>query len=286
MTLALQIIGTPGPSLPISIHKVKHGKPVEGLNQDERTWRQLAQVIPGDIPQPERVPMGTAPALEGLGRFLNRMANYQAEWEAIAATQHMELATTNEELAATGVASYAIGSSSSDDDDSMTLEISAEELERAATRYGTAYTTTDLLPMVRRIEWERFVRSCGQVQRIFLTIGDDGKLGVSTTSARITKDELVPYARRLKAMLADRTAEDLANDRARAAHYGVGSGLYGVWTGEQIAEQSMDDLGAPMVEERNGGPEELGLHNVEDGVVAYEPNETDLWPEEAMPVED
>lgn len=276
----LNIIAPIGPSLPIGIHHKKHGAPVTGLSHDEQMWRQMQQVIPGDIPDQQRVPMGTAPTLEGLAAFIARVG----EMNAIIDTQHLELATVGQELAQTGLSTISIMSSSKEDDDSREFDISEEGVNHNACRYGTAYTTQDLAPIVRRIEWERWVRGCSQLQRVFLT-ADNGKIGVSTNTVMIK--DLAPFAPRLAAMLAGRNAEELENDIARAKHYGVGSGLYGVWTGEQFPEQSMDDLGAPEVNEQDGGPQELGLHNIADnGFVQYEPSEDELWPEAVMAVEE
>lgn len=271
-----RLIGPMAPNKPLV-----HGEPVTGLSKAEKSWRQMTPLMAGPKTDHVKPPKGTAPTLEGLQRYLGRMADYEAEWRAIAATQDLELPTVAQELAQTGVSSFSL-KQDDDEDDAIGLEV-ADDAERAACRYGTAYTTMDLAPIVRRIEWERYIYGCSPVQRVYITTREDGTMGVGTDSHALTKEELLPLARKLKQTLDGKTAVDLENNRTYAVHYGVvGSAMYGIRHGEPVPEQSFDLLGSEEFEvvTRTGGPQELGLHTVVDGMASYEPTANELWPED------
>jgi hypothetical protein len=309
--IAIRVLDRNAKTCPTGLNMI-HGEPVTGLNAAEIGWRQGQLTFKAPVVEHTRPPAGTAPTLEGLQRFLKRMDDYEAEWKAIAATQDMELPTVGQELAATGISSISLVSNNDDDEDDAIPEIADTEertgyvrgdpiIDHDARRYGTAYMTAELAPLVRRIEWERYIHACGPAQRVYLVIRDDETLGVGTDSHTLTKEDLIPLARKLKQALGERSAADLNNDRIRVSYYGaVGSAIYGVLNGEHTPVQSMDLLGADEqeTEERNGGPQELGLHQfysdtvlgsededeaVDDmRIVAYEPNEATLWPEEVV----
>lgn len=263
---------------PIAPHKpYEYGHDPLPVTSDERSWLNYRPVFTKDVPEHTKPPIGTVPPLEGLGSFINRVD----EINAIAKTQMLDLATVGQELAATGVASFSMSSSSDDDD--LNYEVSDEDIERNATRYGTAYTTQDLAPVLDTIEWEKQIAFSGQPQRVWLDT-TDGKVQPVSPSKTLTTEQITSLGRKLYRAMGKPTAQDIEDSRAKAEYYGwkTGSIIYGVTKGEHTPEQSMDILGQEDLEEvtTNGGPQELGLHNVENGVVAYEPSEREFWPEE------
>ena len=277
MTLAWQ-----GPMVPPSISNPRSPGAKRAVSASEESWLQMKPIFSSPVKDHERPPVGTAPTLEGLGAFLNRVT----EIEAIANTQFLELPTVSQELAQTGIGSFSISSSSDEDDESF--DVSDTDLERNACRYGTAYLTQELAPIVRRIEWERYVFHCGPSQRVALAVVN-GALSAVSESKALSPEEVASLGKRIWLAAGKPDAATLLNDQARAAHYGVvGSILYGVTKGSHIPEQSFDMLGASDQEEDqpDGGPSELGLHNVEQGTVLFEPTDAELWPDEYQDLSD
>lgn len=241
------------------------------LSPAEEGWLNYRTLFNRPITEHTKAPVGTAkPFLPE--SFVKR----EAEYAFLVATQNLDLPTINQELAATGITAFSLSSSSNDDD----FDIDEDTIERNACRYGTAYTTSELTPIINRIEWEKFTYRCSKVQKIFLKITDEGQFDITSDDTAIQPAELARYAKRLFALLEGRTPEELQNDRARVHHYGVlGSILYGVTTGEQIPEQSMDNLADPAPQ-ANDGPKEIGFHEVDEPeeLNENEPTENVLWP--------
>jgi hypothetical protein len=264
-------LGPPAPPMATNPRKVHDPLPVTPA---EAKWLAYKSIF-GTEPRKERKPpMGTAPSLGALGEFVDKVT----EIEAIAKTQFLELATTQQELAQTGVTSYAL--SSSDDDDDMGLEVSEEERERAATRYGTAYTTYDLTPMMDTLFNEQYNYRCGPAHRIYLDI-TSGEPRIQAADRKVPKtliDEVRPTFRKL---MKETTVADLAHQRIAVGYYGnkVGSFLYGVRSGEHVPEQSFDDLIEVRSDARDGA-KELRFHEVneDERLDQNEPPETVLWP--------
>lgn len=279
-----------GPMVPptISNPRTLHEKRIVKPSEECRLQlRSMWDKTPTEYTEP---PMGTAPTLEGLGKFLARASEIQA----IADTQFLELPTVGQELAATGLS--AVSLSSSDDDDDIGLEAPDDIAEHHACRYGTAYTTMDLAPMVRLVEREHFFYECGPVHRVRL-IPEGTEVVAEAIGSKLPADLVNEMGARIWKALDYADGETIANDQLRTQHYGVvGSILYGVTKGDHPGiEQSMDVLGAEdlMTDDRDGGPEELGLHEVVEVNyevipgrwwtqtlrVAYEPTEEEFWPE-------
>lgn len=283
-----------GPSLPIGMRKqIEARTHYEVTGAIEEGWRKLEPQIPGKISVHTKAPIGTMGS-HPLTGFLNRIA----EINAIAATQHvdLELSTVNQELAATGLASYSLSSSPIDDDGRGDIADTGS--------VGTEYTVVDP-NIVRRIEWERYVKGCSIPRKAYLSSSTEilpdgtkkGHWSIYSKSYDVGTDLLREMAKRLKSAIGERTPADLDNDRARAEHYGVGSGTYGVWTGEQVELQSMDSDQTPTkvvlvldedepdalvtesvpVEDRDGGPVELGLHVLTVTGPRFEPSESFYW---------
>lgn len=244
----------------------------------EEGWLNMRTLFDTPVREHSRPPVGTAPTLEGLGHFLARVD----EINAIAATQAMELPTVGQELAQTGISSFSISSSFDDESDDASAEVSDADLERNACRYGTAYVAAELAPLVRRIEWEQFIYRCGPAQRVTLTVVD-GRISAMSESKTLAPEEVAAWGKRIWLAMGKPDADTLANSIAYARHYGViGSAMYGVKKGDHTPEQTFDALGAEDMEEltQDGGPSELGLHNVEQGTVLYEPTAAELWPDD------
>lgn len=253
-------------------------------------------------------PHGTTKTLEGLGTFLDRIA----EINAIARSQRLELPTVTQELLANGVTSTT---TTSDDPDDASLE-STQHTPFLFSRGDAEETTT-----LRRIDWEKYVFACGPVHHMFIkAINEDGTITVKSADRRARPEEIQPFIPVLKNI--GLTAEQLEEGRARAAHY---KGQL-VWANMSPAEQAdwrakrgvarnyldfasndlHEDWNAEDYEENvvNGAPEELGFHTLadaegeasgetrQDGTiwlgatydlprwarVQPEPNEAYLWP--------
>lgn len=278
-----------GPSRPISLRHT-WGAKVTGLSKDERIWRSGRTVWDAEPIEHNKPPKGRVHPLEGLGRFLNRMAEIDALAATscckahldplYASTEHSnepwEIPTVAEELAQNGVSSISLSSSWEGSEDDGTMD------EVIATSDGAEYATMDLAALTRRIEWERQVKGSSLPRKAALAIDEKtGKISVTAKSHDLDNDTLLAMAKRLKTALAGRDAATLQNDRDRVEYYGkIGSCLYGVYSGSHEPEQTTDNLGAEDYEEdeRNGGPQELGLHSLAHYTVSYEPRPDELWP--------
>lgn len=270
------------PSLPTNIATVKHGGPKE-VSKAEELWNRYETVFEKPPKEFTKPPANTAPTLEGLQHFLKRMDDYEAEWKAIAATQHLELATVGQELAQTGVTSYSLQTNYMDDaeDDVSSYEEALDPDRRTGAEYGQ---DPEFLNLIRRIEWEQATLKCGPVTRIRLSVNDQNQIEV-IASGLIDQNELQAAGVRLLKNLRSKTKEEWADTEARIAYYDgcVGSLCHGIGRKEgqhPETSENFDDLGAEELEEneQDGGPAELGLHWIINRTAAYEPTEDDLWP--------
>lgn len=247
--------------------KVKtHKHHTRRVSAAESAWLQYKQAIQGKVAADHsKTPHGTVP-FWSIQNELDRRAELQ--W--LEETQALDTPTTTQELRAAGI-------------DAFRLELAASHKDDAADDDTTEYV--DYQKFAARREWEEFILHCKPTQRIWLEPKGDGKLTVQTDSVKLTPDDLKQLGRKLKQMLGERSAADLQNDRDRVAFFGkIGSCLYGAWHGDHPGiEQDMDALGAEDYadrEEKNGGPQELGLHNVFEGIVEFEPTPQELWPDD------
>lgn len=285
----LEIIGTMQNAC--MYQRPKNPKPHDPLpvGSIEKGWLNYTPFFKGEVKEHELTPVGTAPTLEGLGHFLNRVEEIQA----IQRTQHMELPTVQQELAQTGIGSFTLSSSGATNEDDDSAELSEEELNKLACRYGTGYMTYDLAPIMQRIEWEKSILASSVPIKVKLIVST-GKVSVRSESK--DKQLIATLAKKLFIATGKPDAAAVKDMRAFEEHYGVvGSTLRGKPTGAQWPEQSMDILGAEDMmpeDEVSQGPQELGLHwltsdDPEHYAVQYmvlpEPHENDLWPlEEAV----
>jgi hypothetical protein len=307
---------------------VRQGPPAPPIATNPRTLHPKREVLPseecriqlrsmwGKTPNEKtKPPLGTAPTLDAMGKFVNRAKEIMALKATQCCTYHMndgtdiehssepiEVAKVSAEMREAGL--DAIQSSSPNDDD-MDLDISDEMVEHHASRYGTAFTDIDLAPMVRLVEREQFFYQCGPVARVWMTpTVSENEAGFATDDKKMSDDLFTEMSERLFHGVKHAKFSRIENGRLKAAYYkAIGSATHGVTEGPAPIIDSMDDLGAEdlMVPDTNdGGEEELGLHNRFSRVVAlakgfpvwaevgvaFEPSERALWPEDYPREED
>ncbi len=149
------------------------------------------------------------------------------------------------------------------------------------------YNSLEELPgILRRIDWERGEKMNGPLIRVRLVPNAD-KFGVQAEQPWMMKhlspEMMVDFGKRMKAACRYKTFEELDHARAMCEYYGIGSGIYKVWHGEQVPEQTMNALGAEdltvpkkeralPVERRSAalvaqGEQELGLHGTSEDML-------------------
>jgi hypothetical protein len=272
----------------------------------EKGWLNYIPFFKSKVTETTKTPVGTAPTLEGLGHFLDRVK----EIEAIAETQFLDLPTVQQELAAMGVTTINLSSSPKNtEDDDFQLEIAEpgpesttlipieeskldKQTNHDARRYGTPYITADLAAVMRRIEWERSILASKLPVKVVLHTDGTAVGPQSQHPDQQLVMELFVKLYDACGRPGPKTTKDMMNF---ADYYGVvGSKLYIDQTKAENLEQSMDELGAEDLmapEEVLQGPQELGLHWRSDdlgddtfdppGLVLAEPNEGELWPDES-----
>lgn len=135
--------------------------------------------------------------------------------------------------------------------------------------YGQGLTAEDAAPLMRRIDWERWVAKHGQVDAVRLTAQGDNVFPVSRWP--MDKAILQELGQRIYEALGSPSVEAIATMERERFHYGfTGSFLYGITKGEAEPEQPQEDnllLLAQELEQEDEvlqGPQELGLHNFTD----------------------
>lgn len=281
---------------------------------DGRTWRdQLPLKIVGPEPLADRLmqPMGAVAPWHAM-EFRSR--HTELSW--LIQSQHRELAPLAQEFAANGLSASSL-SSSFDDDDREAAEISEHRTHR--TPYDP--DPIELAARQRQYEFDQYLLGCSQTTKVFLKVNAQGQRALGTNDVRLTGHDLVDYKNKLFDALGELpSAEEIQNNRARAAHY-----KQLVWAAmtpeEQLAwtrrdarhpvavryavdkpehtilepyldpgDSNVERLGWPGALDRglfepvaDGAPQELGQHYVEDGEVLPEPNEFELWPVGGLP---
>lgn len=263
---------------------------------DGRTWRdQLPLRIVGDEPATDRLmqPHGSAMPWHAM-TFHSR--HTELSW--LIESQHRELAPLAQEFAANGLAASSL-SSSFDDDDLEAANISEQRMRRIA--YDP--DPVELAARQRRYEFDQYLQRCSQPRKVFVEVTSDGKRRFATNDVRLTPETVAATGEEIRARLGTLPSID---DIARAKHY-----QRVVWAAMTPTEQdawlrqldprhpdapalerqvvdyrqpgdTTDRSAWPFQEELpTGAPQELGLHEVEDGIVLPEPSEFELWPEEA-----
>jgi hypothetical protein len=160
---------------------------------------------------PPVAPKGHQPVLD---RFLDRAA----EIEFLARTQHLELATTRAEMAANGIPSFSLSSSTEEDHEAA--NIAESHLRIVPLDPDPAYIST----MSRRIEWERFMFACGPVHRVRFATTKDNVLGIVYDGPSKDPDFILRMKRSLKSATLERigrlpTVEEAQNAEAFLAYY-------------------------------------------------------------------
>lgn len=157
-----------------------------------------------------RAPLGTAKPFIPAS-FTTR----EAEYNFLVATQDLELATSEQELRETGFDAFRLNVAT----DGIEPEISDEERERAACRYGTAYEQPDP-DLIRRIEWERWVSQCGATLRITL---EDGHVAIH--DERLNPYPKYPISEERRAKILAKRAQIEAMVRERLADVDIDEAL-------------------------------------------------------------
>lgn len=203
-----------GPSLPIHINQAQPTatRLREPAGKADPIWdTEFAPKFATPVKPRLLQPMGTAPTLEGLGRFFDRVA----EISAIARTQHLELPTLREELAANGISTVP-------DDEAIEWEtlgarhMPAQESDIEPT-WRDPETTAAL---ARRIEWEKYTFACGPVTTARLTTKDGAlaiqQVGVRTPDPQFLRQMLQRFVQAYDVLP---TTEELDDMRAAARYY-------------------------------------------------------------------
>lgn len=253
------------------------------------TWdRDLQPKLTAPIPSEGLVtPHGTAKPLGALGTFLSRVD----EINAIARTQNYELPSLAAEMRANGFEAISLSSSNADDD----MEAAnLADLHLNMTPF--APDREELAPLLRRIEWEKYIFGCSPVTKYYLKPKKDGRVTLACTDKRVTPDEIRAQAPRFRKADGEfPTADEVQNARAWADHYKqvvlaqLTPAQFEAYKYKQqpwldyvdptagVEENNLDMILTPE-EPSNGGPEEIGLHSVIEGVVTFEPTSAELWP--------
>lgn len=221
-------------------------------------------------------------------------------WE-LARTQHLELASMAAEFRANGLTAISLSSSPAgeNDDDLTAANLAQSHLKMVP--YDPDPET--IAPLMRRIDWERYILGCSVPTRIYAKVKPDGSLALACENRTWTTEQLAAYAPKIRELIAGRTGAEIANDRERAYYY-----RSAVWASmtpdQQIAwheknpeakayldfaddNRERETWFAPEVVTNGGGPQELNLHSLdvdleEDGnfqmVVLTEPSEFEFWP--------
>lgn len=234
--MALQILGTPGPSLPISIRGWRNRQPRPASKADP-VWDQQFTTKFARKPEedaPLATPIGAAKVVQD---FLDRVE--EINW--LAQTQHQELPTTLSEMKANGIDGFSLSAAADDDMDAANIAASHLRQTPFAVRLpdetivdpdtGEPVSVPRYADMVyaanmaRRIDWERYIYACGPVHRVRFTQMRDGSLGIEYEGKDKDPETVLAHKRHMKSRwLASHEAlprwEDIANEKARHAHYG------------------------------------------------------------------
>jgi len=194
-------------------------KPVRAVNPPGKAdpdWDVALQGKPrfASIPlaRSNRAPLGTAKPF-----IPTSFATREAEYNFLVATQNLEIATSEQELREAGIDAFRLGITNPD---GVEPEVSDDERERAASRYGTAYDLPDP-DVLRRIEWERWVSQCGASVRIHAERTDTGRTAV-VDDARARKDTALQtfYRERFIAGMAGLAPQDeIESAREHVRHF-------------------------------------------------------------------
>jgi hypothetical protein len=240
------------------------------LGPIEENWRNLRTYFKTEVKKSGFVaPMS---ALEGIEHFiarvetLNRLVDQQArdaETHRVLVEQDKELPTIVDEFRANGFRAISLSSSPSDDDIEE-ANIAAKHLGHVAPAFGPDKLALDeVAPVLRRIEWERYMLACSLPIKAIVTV--DGNVVAERPDTPLD----------LVAQMGKKMKNAILHDWA-----------YGPSPQVNPIEQSFDELGADELMTRRTpelvqGPQELGLHNFDDEGIAPEPNEQELeaWAE-------
>lgn len=260
------------------------------------TWRdQLPLRFATPINQDNLLtPHGSAPPLHTL-----TFHDKHTELSWLIETQLRELAPLSQEFAANGLAALSLSSSppSEDDDDLTTANLAEHHLREVPFEPNPI----ELAARQRRYDWEHYILSCSTSARLYARRSTSNKHTVIACSdRRWTPERIAEYAIQIRNLLANRSINEVENDRQRAQHYGRI-----VWATMTPEEQDAWTVRNPAVnhyldsaddntnrdnwilspDAPSGSSEELGFHWLDSDlggpecVVLPEPSEYDLWPE-------
>jgi hypothetical protein len=270
------------------------------LSQDEENWLNLKPKFSAPVEPELKAPHGTAKPF-----VPESFAKREAEYAWLVATQNFELPSLAQEFKANGLDAFSLSSSPEGEDDDEMTSANLAEKHLGFVPYDPDPETVAAL--MRRIAWEKTVVYSSQAVRIYAASTEDGRRTLRCNDKRWTKDDVLAYAQRMRDILGERDIADVENARDRAAHYRAlvwslmspaeqaswryrdpAARAYLDCSDDNVARESWDIphreviVGDDFVDPTtlaDGGPQELGLHTLdEDGAVAYEPTEFDLWP--------
>jgi hypothetical protein len=258
-TVNIEMVGKPGPSLPLSIHGWRDRQP-KSVSKADPIWDTAFTTKFSRKPAEEAPLVTPKGAAKVVHDFLNRVE--EINW--LAETQHQELASTLSEMKANGIDGFSLSSASDEDMETANiadlhlrktpfavrlpdLKVTAyqcsecavfeehlEDIEHEGCE-GTVEPVIVSVPqygdmvfvanMARRIEWERYIYACGPVHRVRFTQMRDGTLGIEYEGKDRDPDAILSRKRAMKARWLEThdalpAWADIANERARHAHYG------------------------------------------------------------------
>lgn len=167
-----------------------------------------------------RKPVEDAPLVtpRGAAKVITDFLDRVSEINYLVETQHKELATTRQELAANGLASLSLSEAADEDLDSA--NIAESHLRKTPYAPDPVYASL----MERRIDWERYIFACGPLHRVYFAPTKDGTLGIVYEGTEKNAARVLEHKRALKSAWLDRfetlpTLEEIEDDRAFASHY-------------------------------------------------------------------
>ena len=177
----------------------------------------------------------------GAAKVVHDFIDRVAEIDYLIQTQHKELATTRAEMAANGIRSFSLETTTWDGDGNP-IDISEDDVEQAEhleldpqaianvkrtngvtdeqiKRLALASDPSYTARLGRRIDWERFTFKCGAVHRAKFEVTKDGQLGIAYDGPSRDADFIMSMKRALKYGWIERFGElpgiaDVLNGRA------------------------------------------------------------------------
>lgn len=152
--MLLNIVGRPGPSIPLSIRGARQRLDAH-IGRADPTW------VTAFTTKFSRKPAEDAPLVtpHGAAKVIQSFLDRVEELRWMEETQHQELPTTLAEFKANGISAFSLTEALEEDMDSA--NIAEAHLSIVPLSPDPAYASA----MQRRIEWEQYIWACGAVHK-------------------------------------------------------------------------------------------------------------------------